>query len=167
MISDATNTIARKKRSHTKGTDFLLGVFVLAALIFSGRWTQAETSSKSTHICSEIVYQGHVPVRTIVKISSKFLSNQEALNLDALLQTAQFFSLPRVISSPKIDGCCDRGLPDFKISVVVAKKKHTVAINTQNVASPQNLVPLLLWLEARAESGGSVQDESSHEKCSD
>jgi hypothetical protein len=166
MISDAI-TMARKKRLHTIGIVFLLGVFVLADAIVSGRWVQAETSSKPLQICSEIVYQGYVSVRKIVKLGPQTLSNQEALDLDALLQTAQFFSLPGVISSPKVDGCCDRGLPDFRITVVVAKKKHTVAINTQNVASPQNLVPLLRWLETRAESRGGAQGDSSNEKCSD
>jgi len=164
MISDAT-TVARKKRSHTEGAAFLLGVFVLADVTFSGRWVQAETSSKPLQICSEIVYQGYVGVRKIVKIDPKTLSNQEASHLDGLLQTAQFFSLPRVISSPKFDGCCDRDFPDFRITVEVANKKHTVAINTQNVVSPQSLMPLLHWLEARAEPPKGAQERSTDERC--
>jgi hypothetical protein len=164
MISDA-NTMARKKRSHDRGTVFLLGVLVLAGLTSSGRWAQAETSSEPIHICSEIVYQGYVGVRKIVKIDSKTLSKQEALHLDGLLQTAQFFSLPGMISSPKFDGCCDRDFPDFRITVEVANKRHTVTINTENVGSPQELMPLLRWLEARAEPQRGAQGRSTDERC--
>jgi len=121
--------MTRKKRSHTRGAVFLIGVFVLAGVTSLGRWVQAEPRSEPIHICSEIVYQGFVGVRKIVKIDSETLSKQEALHLDGLLQTAQFFSLPGVISSPKFDGCCDRGFPDFRITVEAANKWHTVTIN--------------------------------------
>jgi hypothetical protein len=164
MISDA-NTMARKKRSHARGAVFLFGVFVLAGMTSSGRWVQAETSSEPIHICSEIVYQGYVGVRKIVKIDSETLSNQEALHLDGLLRTAQFFNLPGMISSPKFDGCYDCDFPDFRITVEVANKRHTVTIDTQNVVSPQELMPLLRWLEARAEPPKGVQGRSTDERC--
>jgi hypothetical protein len=142
-----------------------LAVFVLEGVTSSGGWVQAETSSESIHICSEIVYQGFVDVRKIVKIDSETLSKQEALHLDGLLQTAQFLSLPAMISSPKFDGCCDRGFPDFRITVEVANNRHTVSINRQNVVSPQELMPLLRWLEARAEPPKSEQGGSTDERC--
>lgn len=164
MISNAT-TVARKKRSHVRGTVFLLAVVVLVGVTFLGRWVQAETSSEPIHVCSEIVYQGYVGVRKIVKIDSKTLSKQEALHLDGLLQTAQFFSLPGMISSPKFDGCCDRDFPDFRITVEVANKRHTVTINTENVVSPHEFIPLLRWLEARAEPPRGAQGRSTDERC--
>jgi hypothetical protein len=157
--------MTRKRRSHARGAAFLLGVFVLAGMTSSGRWVQAETSSEPIQICSEIVYQGYVGVRKIVKIDSETLSKQEALHLDGLLQTAHFFSLPGMISSPKFEGCCDRGFPDFRITVKVANKRHTVTINTQNVVSPQELMPLLNWLEARAEPPRGEQGRSTDERC--
>jgi hypothetical protein len=164
MILD-TNTVARKKRSHARGAVFLLGVFILAGVTTSGRWVQAETSSEPIQICSEIVYQGFVGVRKIVKIDSETLSKQEALHLDGLLQTAQFFNLPEMISSPKFDRCCDRGFPDFRITVKVANKRHIGTINTENVVSPQELMPLLHWLEARAEPPRGGQGKSTDERC--
>jgi hypothetical protein len=157
--------MTRKKRSHTRGAVFLIGVFVLAGVTSLGRWVQAGPRSEPIHICSEIVYQGFVGVRKIVKIDSETLSKQEALHLDGLLQTAQFFSLPGVISSPKFDGCCDRGFPDFRITVEAANKWHTVTINTENVVSPQELMPLLRWLEARAEPPSGAQGRSTDERC--
>jgi emfourin len=164
MNSNA-NTVTRKKRSRVRGAVFLLGVFVLAGVTSSGSWVHAETSSEPMHICSEIVYQGYVGVSKIVKADSETLSKQEALHLDGLLQTAQFFSLPGVVSSPKFDGCCDRGFPDFRITVEIAKKRHTVTINSQNVISPQELMPLLRWLETRAETPRGAQGRSTHERC--
>ena len=157
--------MARKKRSHARGAVFLLGVFVLASVTFSGRWVQAETSLEPIQICSEIVYQGFVGVRKIVKVDSKTLSKQEALHLDGLLQTAQFFSLPGMISSPKFDGCCDRGFPDFRITVEVTNRRHTVTINMAKVVSPQELMPLLQWLAVRAEPPKGEQGRSTDERC--
>ena len=164
MISDV-NTVAREKRLRARGAIFLLGVVVLAGVTSWGRWVRAETSSEPIQICAEIVYQGFVGIRKIVKIDSETRSKQEALHLDGLLQTAQFFSLPEVISSPKFDGCCDRGFPDFRITVEVSNKRHTVTINTQDIVIPQELMPLLRWLEARAEPPGGVQGRSTDEKC--
>lgn len=80
MISD-TNTVARKKCSHARGAVLLLGVFILAGVTSSGRWVRAETTSEPIQICSEIVYQGYVGVRKIVKIDSETLSTQEASHL--------------------------------------------------------------------------------------
>jgi len=166
MISD-TNILTRKKRSHARGIVLLLGVSVLTDVTFLEGWVEAETSSKPIQICSEIVYQGYTGVRKIVKNDSKTLPHQEALHLDGLLQIAQFFSLPGVISSPKFDGCCDRGFPDFRINVAATSKRHIVTINTENVISPQKLKPLLRWLEVRAEPPGGAQGSSTNEKCPD
>lgn len=164
MIWDA-NTMATKKRLHTWDTTVLISVLVLASVTSSASWVVAKSTTDPIQICSEIVYQGFTGVSKIAKIESRTLSKQEAENLEGLLQKSEFFSLPAAISSPKFDGCCDRGFPDFRITVDANSKRHTVTINTQNVARPQELMPLLRWLEARAEHPGGAQGRSTNEKC--
>ncbi|MDH5670078.1 MAG: hypothetical protein OEY86_18925 [Nitrospira sp.] len=144
---------------------FQFSVFILVGVSSSGNWVQAETSLERIQICTEIVYQGYVGVRKIVKIDSETLSKQEAAHLDELLQTAQFFNLPEIISSPKFDGCCDRYFPDYRIAIKVTNKWHVVTINTEDVVSPQELMPLLQWLETRAEPPKGWEGKSTDERC--
>jgi hypothetical protein len=158
--------MVREKHSHTGGIVFILGVLVLGGPISVAKSVEAETTAKSIQICAEIVYQGYVGVRKIVKIDSQTQSTQETMHLDELLKRAKFFNLPEVISSPKFDGCCDRGFPDFRITArSPIGKLHFVAINTQDVVSPKGLVPLLQWLEGRAKPSGGVRGRSTNEKC--
>ena len=120
----------------------------------------------------EIVYQGYVGVRKIVKIDSETLSNQEALHLDGLLRTAQFFNLPGMTSSPKFDGCYDCDFPDFRITVEVASKRahrHHRHTKCRQPSRTYAIAPL-----ARSPSrapkgvqGRSTDEVSSLKHCSD
>ena len=91
----------------------------------------------------------------------------EQAQLNGLVQEAQFFNLPAVITSPKFDGCCDRNFPDFRITVETYNKRHTVAINTQDVIPSARLVPLLHWLEDKADRLESAQGRNTNERCPD
>jgi hypothetical protein len=142
-----------------------LVTIVLMITILGEKSLKAETTPKSIRVCAEIVYQGYVNVRKIMNIDPHAQSTQERTYLNKLVQETQFFTLPKVNSSPKYDGCCDRDFPDFRITVETNKQLHTVAINTQNVIAPAQLVPLLRWLKDRAAPPGGALGRSTNERC--
>lgn len=143
----------------------LLVTIVLMITIIGEKSLKAETTPESIRVCAEIVYQGYVGVRKIMKIDQKAESAVEQAHLNELVQEAQFFKLPGVISSPKFDGCCDRNFPSFRVTVATYNKRHTVVINTQNIIPPNRLVPLLDWLEDRAAPPGGALGRSTNERC--
>jgi hypothetical protein len=142
-----------------------LVTIVLMITILGEKSLKAETTPESIRVCAEIVYQGYVGVRKIMKIDQKAESAVEQAHLNELVQEAQFFKLPEVISSPKFDGCCDRNFPSFRVTVETYNKRHTVVINTQNIIPPNHLVPLLHWLEDRAAPPGGALGRSTNERC--
>ena len=146
-------------------TTSLCAAFILVACP-SGGWAQKQQTSSagSFRICAEIVYQHYLGIGKIVKVDSETLSSKDAGDLQGLLKAARFFDLPGKITSPKFDGCCDRGFPDFVIRVETLERQHTVQINTQDAVPPKRLNPLLQWLENRALPPG--RDTSTNEKCS-
>jgi hypothetical protein len=95
------------------GKLLLLVSILLILTILLEKTLEAETTPDSFTVCTEIVYQGYVGIRKIVKVDQKAQSPMEQAQLNGLIQEAQFFNLPAVITSPKFDGCCDRNFPDF------------------------------------------------------
>jgi len=143
-------------------------LYLTAFMLVNGspaKGTQAQYvgSEESISICAEIIYQRYVGVKKIVKADSRDLNSKRARELSDLIRKADFFNLPEVIVTPKYDGCCDRGFPDFRIIIQTNGKWHAVKINAQDVVPPERLKPLLKWLENRAEPTG--RDMSTNEKC--
>ncbi len=143
----------------------LLVSIVLTLTILGGKSLKAETTPDSIRVCAEIVYQGYIDVRKIVKVDPRVESTVEQVHFNGLVHEAQFFKLPEVISSPTFDGCCDRNFPNFRVTVETYNKRHTVIINTQNIIPPSRLAPLLHWLEDRADPPEGALGRSTTERC--
>jgi hypothetical protein len=143
----------------------LLASIVLTIILLGGKSLKAETTPDSIRVCAEIVYQGYIHVRKIVKVDPKAESTVKQVHLNGLVREAQFFKLPEVISSPTFDGCCDRNFPNFRVTVETYNNRHTVVINTQNTIPPNRLAPLLHWLEDRATPPGGALGRSTNERC--
>lgn len=120
----------------------LVALFLLAGCVLIGE-------SKTGHTVSAcITYQGYVSTSHYKHLESFQLSIEKQYELNHLLQPAQLFQLPRVISTPRsLSSYPDDGSPYFIMKIVSQGKSTMVSINTAIVEPSKELTPFLQWLE--------------------
>ncbi|HKN34216.1 MAG TPA: protealysin inhibitor emfourin [Terriglobales bacterium] len=90
---------------------------------------------------------GFAGMRTGCEINTENLSPEEATQVAAWVDAANFFSLPEVSRSGGADQF------QYKISIEKDGRKHTV--ETDERATPASLSPLVKWLMAAARRSAS------------
>lgn len=90
-----------------------------------------------------VIFGGYEGGQTKIDLYSGSLLSKEADTLRQMINDANFFDLPEVMSSKK-RRCFD--CYHYKMTVTSREKRHAVAIDTERTEVPLALQPLLNWL---------------------